>query len=197
VVRTRDRAVMPARPLIVAAMNPCPCGYAGSKRRVCRCSADTVKRYLGRVSGPLLDRFDLHVSLPAVPVRALRSLPNGEPSGVVRERVVVARQRQSARRAGRGKPLQLDDLTAELEPDALRFLHRTLAQLELSLRAYGKVLKVSRTIADLDGSDFVRIPHVAEAVQYRVLDREQQDPHQQSNTAPSGEAVTPKETSCP
>ena len=197
VVRTRDRAVMPARPLIVAAMNPCPCGYHGSKRRVCRCSADVVKRYLGRVSGPLLDRFDLHVLLPAVPVRALRSLPNGEPSEVVRERVVVARQRQTTRRAGRTKPLQLDDLTAELEPEALRFLHRTLAQLELSLRAYGKVLKVSRTIADLDGSDFVRTPHVAEAVQYRVLDRDQQD-QQQSTTAPSGEAVTTlKETSCP
>jgi len=201
VVRTRDRAVMPARPLIVAAMNPCPCGYDGSKRRVCRCSADVVKRYRGRVSGPLLDRFDLHVWLPAVPVSALRSLPIGEASDVVRERVVAARRRQSARRQGRSKPVQLEELTSELEPTALRFLHRTLAQLELSLRAYSKVLKVSRTIADLDGSDFVRIPHVAEAVQYRVLDREQQDQQQQrteqSTTVPSGEAVTPKETSCP
>ena len=97
----------------------------------------------------------------------------------------------------RDKPAQLDELAAELEPDALKFLHRTLSQLELSLRAYGKVLKVSRTIADLAGSDFVRIPHVAEAVQYRVLDRDDQQQPQQSTTGASGEATTPKETSCP
>jgi magnesium chelatase family protein len=201
IVRTRERAVLPARPLIVAAMNPCPCGYHGSRRRVCRCSADIVHRYMGRVSGPLLDRFDLHVRLPAMSVRALRGLPAGEPSSVVRARAVLARAKRAERLQGRTKPLQLDELAAELEPDALRFLHRTLSQLELSLRAYGKVLKVSRTIADLEGSDFVRIPHVAEAVQYRALDRDQHEPQQQSNTATSGEAVTSavtsKETPCP
>jgi magnesium chelatase family protein len=119
-------------------------------------------------------------------VRSLRSLPAGEPSEVVRARVSVARARLAERNAGRARPAQLDELAGELEPDALRFLHRTLSQLELSLRAYGKVLKVSRTIADLEGSAAVRIPHVAEAVQYRVLDREQE----QSTTAPSGDAIT-------
>jgi len=153
-----------------------------------------VRRYVGRVSGPLLDRFDLHVWLPTVSVRALRSLPLGESTDVVRERARVVRRRQLERLQRRPRPMQLDELAAELEPDALRFLHRTLAQLELSLRAYGKVLKISRTIADLDHSDAVRIPHVAEAVQYRVLDR---DPEQQRNPAASGEAlqaVTLKET---
>jgi magnesium chelatase family protein len=193
VVRARDRAVMPARPLIVAAMNPCPCGYYGHKKRVCRCSADAVRRYLGRVSGPLLDRFDLHVWLPTVAVRALCDSPIGESSEIVRERANAARARQRARLALRTRTPQLDELAAELEPEALRFLHRTLSQLELSLRAYGKVLKVSRTIADLDGSDAVRIPHVAEAVQYRVLDRDRE----LSNTAAGGDAVTPKENENP
>ena len=112
-------------------------------------------------------------------------MPAGEPSEVVRERVKAARAKHLARSARCARPQQLEELASELEPDALRFLHRTLAQLELSLRAYGKILKVGRTIADLDGSDAVRIPHVAEAVQYRVLDREPE----QSTTAKSGDAV--------
>ncbi len=174
VVRARDRVVMPARPLIVSAMNPCPCGYSGHKRRVCRCSLEQVQRYRGRVSGPLLDRFDLHVALPAVTVHELETLPIGEPSEVVRARVTLARRRKehrASRRAALGQPT-LEELAAELEPKALKLLHRTLAQLEMSLRAYGKVLKVSRTIADLAGSDAVCVAHVAEAVQYRLLDRE-------------------------
>jgi magnesium chelatase family protein len=172
VVRARDRVVMPARPLIVAAMNPCPCGYAGHKRRVCRCSPDQVQRYRGRVSGPLLDRFDLHVWLPAMSVRALRSEPQGEPSDVVRSRVEAARGRKLERALRRPEPVTLDALARELQPEALKFLQRTLSQLELSLRAYGKVLKVSRTIADIEGSEAVCVPHVAEAVQYRLLDRD-------------------------
>jgi magnesium chelatase family protein len=174
VVRARDRVVMPARPLIIAAMNPCPCGYSGHRKRVCRCSLEQVQRYRGRVSGPLLDRFDLHVALPSVTIAELETLPQGERSDVVRARVTEARRRQEQRAQKRVALHQpsLDELAAELDPRALKLLHRTLAQLELSLRAYGKVLKVSRTIADLAGSDAVMIPHVAEAVQYRLLDRE-------------------------
>ena len=152
---------------------------------------DAVNALPRGVSGPLLDRFDLHVWLPTVQVRALRSLPIGESSEVVRERANAARARQRERMQLRTRTPQLDELAAELEPDALRFLHRTLAQLELSLRAYGKVLKVSRTISDLDGSDAVRIPLVAEAVQYRVLDRWDQE---LSSATAGGAAVTPRRT---
>jgi magnesium chelatase family protein len=169
---------MPAKPLIVAAMNPCPCGYQGQSRRVCRCTPDQVQRYRGRVSGPLMDRFDLHVALPPLSMREIEDAEPGETSAAVQARVTACRLRKLEReleiaalcQSDRRSPLLR--LTAELEPSALRFLHRSMQQLELSLRAYAKVLRVSRTIADLDASALVQVPHVAEAVQYRLFDRE-------------------------
>jgi magnesium chelatase family protein len=178
IVRARERACMPAKPLIVAAMNPCPCGYQGHPRRICRCSIDQVQRYRTRISGPLLDRFDLHVALPPLSAREVEAAAAGEASAAVRQRVCVARTRAAERERWRALHPSLSGkaplarLAAELEPEALRFLHRGMVTLELSLRAYAKVLKVSRTIADLAGSERVQLPHIAEAIQYRAFDRE-------------------------
>ncbi len=179
IARARDRACMPAQPLLIAAMNPCPCGYQGHPRRICRCTPDQVQRYRGRVSGPLLDRFDLHVALPPLSVREVERGAPGEPSAQVRQRVCAARRFEAERKQRRTErvdaPLHgvpILRLAAELEPAALQFLHRTMTQLELSLRAYVKVLTVSRTIADLEHSEAVRLPHVAEAIQYRLFDRD-------------------------
>ena len=182
IVRARDRAYMPAKPLIVAAMNPCACGYQGHARRICRCSPDQVQRYRSRVSGPLLDRFDLHVALPPSTLREIEDAAPGDDSATDRARVTAARERRRERERAQARARAADTrwpllkLAAELEPTALRLLHRSMTQLELSLRAYGKVLRISRTIADLDQSERVCVPHVAEAIQYRLFDRESTRP---------------------
>lgn len=178
IMRARDRACMPAKPLVVAAMNPCVCGYQGHARRLCRCSPDQVQRYRSRISGPLLDRFDLHIALPPLSVQEVEDAAPGEDTSDVRARVVTARERSRARdvrrhtATGAHRPPTLSEMAAELESGALRLLHRSMLHLELSLRAYAKVLKVSRTIADLEDSERVCMPHVAEAIQYRLFDRE-------------------------
>jgi magnesium chelatase family protein len=173
VVRARERVSMPARPLIVAAMNPCPCGYAGDQKRLCRCTAYQVERYRSRISGPLIDRFDIHVQLPPVPVAALREGVAGETSAEIRARVRTARDRAAERTShATSAPQTSLQLLKQLELDARSLLLRSIELLSLSLRAYTKVLRVARTIADLDGSDVVRSVHVAEAIQYRLLDRD-------------------------
>jgi magnesium chelatase family protein len=171
VVRARDRATMPACALLVAAMNPCPCGYAGHKTRICRCSPERVERYRGRVSGPLMDRFDLHVVLPPVSLREVSRAGAGEDSATVRARVLAGRQFARARQAtdnGAARLPLLQRLAAELTPDALQLLHKSMVELAMSLRAYAKLLRVSRTIADLDDADGVAADHLAEALGYRV-----------------------------
>jgi magnesium chelatase family protein len=191
IVRARDRASMPAKPLIVAAMNPCPCGYQGQSRRVCRCSPDQIQRYRSRVSGPLMDRFDLHVALPPLSLREIEHAQQGDDSAAVQARVSAAHIRRQEReqrdeRVPRSERRSaLPRLAAELEPGALRFLHRGMQQLELSLRAYAKVLRVSRTIADLERSARVEVPHVAEAIQYRLFDREASQPSSQRSRTSS------------
>ncbi len=177
IVRANQRVTMPARPIVVAAMNPCPCGYAGDKKRMCRCTLDQIARYVGRVSGPLLDRFDLHVSLPPVKLSSLRDGAQGETSEVVRARVIAARERLQQRavamaEAGDPARTHVERLTDCVQLEGMRMLHRSMEVLGLSLRAYVKVLRVSHTIAALAHSEIVTTAHVAEAIQYRVLDRD-------------------------
>jgi magnesium chelatase family protein len=171
VVRARERIVMPAKPLVVAAMNPCPCGYTGDSKRVCRCSLDQAQRYRARISGPLIDRFDMHVQLASVPITALRQVAQGESSATVRERVIIARARAAARRQHLPPGAQEPTLSS-LEPAARQLLCACVERFGLSMRAFNKLLKVSRTVADLEGTDSVLSHHVAEAVQYRLFDRE-------------------------
>ncbi|HKP58625.1 MAG TPA: YifB family Mg chelatase-like AAA ATPase [Polyangiales bacterium] len=178
IVRARERVTMPAQPLIVAAMNPCPCGYAGDKKRICRCTSQQVERYRARISGPLIDRFDLHVQLPPVPVQALDRGVFGENSETVRARVERAQQRALSRGPRDGAYTSPTfSLLKQLQPAAQSLLLRSVDVLGLSLRAYAKVLRVSRTIADLADTDAIAIEHVAEAIQYRLLDRDNSDAH--------------------
>jgi magnesium chelatase family protein len=173
VVRARERVIMPARPLVVAAMNPCPCGYAGDKKRACRCTMQQAERYRSRVSGPMIDRFDIHVQLPPVPVQALDDAARGEASADVRARVVAARARALERVAGATTSAGSSHrLLQHVEAPARTLLVRSIDALGLSLRAYSKILHVSRTIADLAGEDAIRREHIAEAIQYRLLDRD-------------------------
>jgi magnesium chelatase family protein len=179
ICRARARATFPARPILVAAINPCPCGYAGERSGRCTCNVERIRQYRARLSGPLLDRIDLHVVLPPVDVAHLQSVTHGEPSAAVRERVLAARamQAERARQIGcapTNTALAPRDLERVALPDAAgaRVLAAAVERLGLSARAYGKVLRVARTIADLDGSSGVRAPHVAEAVHARLLDRD-------------------------
>jgi magnesium chelatase family protein len=181
IARVRARAWFPARPMVVAAMNECPCGFRGHARERCRCTAVQVARYHQKLSGPLLDRLDLHVRVRPVEVRELSRGSQGESSQCVRERVLAARQRQ-LRRLERGETrhrtnaeLSLQELeaVAPLAPDARDHLERLAVKLGLSARAYVKVLRVARTVADLEGSDAVRALHVSEAIAGRLIDRRQ------------------------
>ncbi len=167
----------PCSAMFVAAMNPCPCGYFGHPTRRCVCTPQAVSRYLSRVSGPLLDRLDLHVEVPPVEFEELDSAEKAESSAAIRARVDAARAIQNERFRGTGI-----SCNARITPDRLRefcpmkeksrlLLKAAFEKLGLSARAYDRVLKVCRTIADLDGSEAILPRHVAEAVQYRTLDR--------------------------
>ena len=178
VSRAARQAEFPARFQLVAAMNPCPCGYHGDTRgQVCTCTPDQIARYRGRVSGPLLDRLDMQIDVPAVPPEQLDAISasDGESSETLRARVSAARQRQLVRQ-GRPNaelgPGELDRHCA-LAPAARALLHRAVERLRLSARAYHRVLRLARTIADLDGVDDIGVAQVAEAVGYRRLDRGQ------------------------
>ncbi len=177
VVRTLGRVCFPARFSLVCALNPCPCGHLGDPRRECACSLAAVERYRGRISGPLLDRIDLHVEVPALDARELRS-GTAEPSRAVAERVGAARAIQR-RRLGEAAPSPINaSLSAEelrrhcpIDGPAQHLLDAAFERLGLSARALSRVLKVARTIADLEGAEKIGPQHVAEAIQYRALDR--------------------------
>jgi magnesium chelatase family protein len=169
--RAARQAEFPARFQLVAAMNPCPCGYAGDPSGRCRCTPEAVARYRSRLSGPLLDRIDLTIEVPRVAHAELRSSIEGESSETVRRRVVMARSRQLARA---GKPnAWLGNRETErdcaLDDRLHALLDRAVERLGLSARGYHRVLRVSRTIADLDGSTRIGAAHLAEAIQYRRL----------------------------
>ena len=162
----------PSRFSLVAAMNPCPCGFYGDDQRECRCTGAMIQRYLGRVSGPLLDRIDIHVSVPTVPYRELRSRETSEASATMRERVVAAPARQTGRGfVNAAIPAKTLRKFCELDEAGERSLETAMRKLGLSARAHDRLLKVARTIADLDDSEYVKGKHIAEAVQYRSLDR--------------------------
>ena len=167
--RAAHRAEFPARFQLVAAMNPCPCGYLGSSLRSCRCSPDQVGRYQGKLSGPLLDRIDLHVEVGALAADELINTPPGENTAVIRVRVAVARDRAISRQGSTNQALSGNaiDEQCQLGDAAARFLNTAATRLGWSGRSIHRCLKVARTIADLAGEAQVQVTHVAEAVQYR------------------------------
>jgi magnesium chelatase family protein len=150
-------------------MNPCPCGYLGSSLRNCRCSPEQVARYQGKLSGPLVDRIDLHVEVGALMAEELVNSPPGESSAAIRGRVVLARERAMARQGSSNQALegQAIDAQCQLDAAAAKFLNTAATRLGWSGRGIHRCLKVARTIADLAGAATVQITHVAEAVQYR------------------------------
>jgi len=163
--------------MLIAAMNPCPCGFFGSKNRVCRCTGNEIRKYLDRVSGPLLDRIDLQIEVDSVPLDEINASDLSESSASVAERVRMAREIQLERYKGSGKhsnaQLSNTDVSRYCIPssEAVRLLNAAIQSMHLSMRAYQRILKVSRTIADLSGEDKVSSAHIAEAIQYRELDQ--------------------------
>jgi magnesium chelatase family protein len=173
IARAARTATFPARFMLVGAMNPCPCGYSGDSTRECRCTPQQIDRYRSRLSGPLRDRMDLMVDVPALPPDALDSTAAGESSREVRARVVLARTRQRARYGAEGPTtnaaLSPSLLARHARPDrnGMALLAAAVQRLGLSARGYDRVKKVARTIADLAGVDLVSGDHVAEALQFR------------------------------
>ncbi|MEQ1922827.1 MAG: YifB family Mg chelatase-like AAA ATPase [Pyrinomonadaceae bacterium] len=175
--RAATSLTFPANFTLVASMNPCPCGYFGSSRE-CKCSAIQIQRYVGKISGPLMDRIDIHIDVPAVKFNELRGrgVADGDSSETIRERVMTARERQVARFAGEGfsnsamSARQIRDFCA-LDDQSEQLLEKAMLRQGLSARAHDRILKVSRTIADLDGSDNIQPNHISEAINYRSLDR--------------------------
>ena len=172
--RATGTMTFPSQFMLVAAMNPCPCGFYGDPKRECRCSPNMITKYRNRVSGPLLDRIDIHVEVPAVKYKEMAGEATGETSEQVRGRVEQARAVQRRRfkhSNARMTPKQIKE-HCRLDEESQELLKMAMTELNLSARAYDRILKVSRTIADLDGSERIQSQHISEAIQYRSLDRQ-------------------------
>lgn len=177
--RTKMTVEYPCNVMLVCSMNPCPCGNFGNPKHECTCSPQQIQRYMAKISGPLLDRIDIHIEVQPVDHRELSARRRGEPSAVIRERVVRARQRQAERFKGLNGifknadmgPKELEQF-CQLDTSARSLLDAAMQRLGLSARAYDRILKVARTIADLDESDAITTTHISEAIQYRSLDRQ-------------------------
>jgi len=177
IARASMSLTFPARFMLAAAMNPCPCGFFNDPSRECTCTPTTIQRYVSKISGPLLDRIDIHIDMPAVKYHELRQDSGGESSDQIRARVVAGRQCQLRRFQGEKiycnaqmSPRLLRKY-ADISPECERLLESAMTRLGLSARAHDRILKVSRTIADLDGDDSITTTHISEAIQYRSLDR--------------------------
>ncbi|HBB17747.1 MAG TPA: ATP-dependent protease [Syntrophus sp. (in: bacteria)] len=176
ITRSSYTATYPARFMLIAAMNPCPCGYFGERNRPCRCTPQQIRQYQGKISGPLLDRIDIHVEVPSVRYRDLAAREVGEPSAAVKDRIERARGIQKSRFPddetlfnARLSDRQIQDL-CHIDEDSRQLIEMAVDRLGLSARAHTRILKVARTIADLEGGPEIRPSHVAEAIQYRSLD---------------------------
>jgi len=178
IARALASTTFPANFMLVAALNPCPCGYRGDPRRQCHCSVPQIERYMSKISGPLMDRIDIHIEVPAVAFRELSSEGQGTASSQMRAEVVAARQIQAER--FRGARIRYNgDMShrmvrrfCALDEEGRNLLRGAMSELGLSARAHDKVLRVARTIADLAQSEFIRAEHLSEAVNYRMLDRQ-------------------------
>jgi len=179
IARASMSLTFPARFMLAAAMNPCPCGYFNDKSRECMCTPPMIQRYVAKVSGPLLDRIDIHIEVPAVQYKELRGSASAEGSSHIRDRVLMARERQRVRFQTAGEKFYSNAQMGtrqiraycDLGADAERLLERAMQQQGLSARAHDRILKVARTIADLEGASGLSVSHLAEAIQYRTLDR--------------------------
>ena len=172
--RARGSLTFPANFLLIVAHNPCPCGFYGDPVKACTCTPTGIERYQNKLSGPLLDRIDIHVNVPRVEYDKLLGDERGEPSSAIRARVEAARARQTERFADHPQLVANADMTVSeidrfcrLTPEARQLLDISVRRMQLSARAYHRVLKLSRTIADLADSEQIQVQHVAEAVQYR------------------------------
>ena len=179
IARASMSLTFPARFMLAAAMNPCPCGYFNDKSRECMCTPPMIQRYVAKISGPLLDRIDIHIEVPAVQYKELRGGAAVEGSAQIRARVLAARERQRQRFRKHGEKIYSNAQMStrqirthcELGADAERLLERAMQQQGLTARAHDRILKVARTIADLEGAENLAVAHLAEAIQYRTLDR--------------------------
>ena len=174
IARAARQADFPAEFQLVAAMNPCPCGHHGDPRGNCRCTPDQINRYRGKLSGPLLDRIDLQIEVPALPAEALQGAPDGETSASVRRRVTEARGRQLHRQNKPNARLGPREIDMHCQPDesGAALLKSAVTRFNLSARAYHRILRVARSIADLAGSASILSSHIAEAIQYRRFTKE-------------------------
>ena len=177
--RAKAALDFPANFMLIASMNPCPCGFFNHPEKECTCPPGAVQKYLNKISGPLLDRIDLHVEVTPVAFSELSSTKSSERSSVIRERVIAARERQAERyknNPGIYCNAQINSKMLKeicvIDTPSQNLLKAAMEKLNLSARAYDRILKVARTIADLSSSENIKAEHLAEAIQYRSLDRE-------------------------